>query len=851
MNAVNSSNILVEKYFKVTVFLLVVLFAGVSASCLINALSFIDKPFPGFLLYKNSMVPEVSLSGWSGYRSGLIKSYDKVIGIEGRELSPHQIYDLVESKPIGASVNYTVSRDDKLLNLSIPTMRFTPRDFVSIFCVAYVVGYIIFITGILVYLSKPDLLSGKVFFMFCFSMGIWFTCIFDTQSGYLLGAIPFIGWMFTPAFCISLAFIFPSTKKFIKNTSLIMLAPFLPSLALFIMHLSYFDSQHIWKKVDMLTWFYVLTATLAFVASATMSYNKPTFSLEKERARVILLGAFVGFLTPALCAFMITAFGISNLNNLAALVIFFPASIAYAIVKHKLFDIDVIIKRTLVYGTLTGVVVAFFALMVIGFNVAFANYNDWRKTAFFVTLISVFLVMALNPLKNQIQNFVDMTLFREKYDYHKTVEEISFAMISLLNLNEIAGKIISTIEQTMFSSPVYLVLINENSGDYEVYAKSRNAHARDGLFIKEDSDLVQLLNRHREEIFKEDLTAEEKYAGYENRLIKVYRDFEAALFSPLFFKERLIGILALGEKRSRLSYSSEDIKLLRILANQSAVAIENASAFKLVEDYAKKLEDTNKELWETQMQLIQSEKMSAIGQLAAGIAHEIRNPLNIIEGARYYLSQIINGENSNVIKEYLDYIKHEIDRTNRLIDNLLKFSKVETPRFEPVDINAIIENTLVLLRKQLNDNKVRLLTNFNYGIPNVVGDQNQLWQVFINIMANSIQAMPQGGELRIDTGLYYGSSERVFVSFTDTGVGIDKKDLTKIFNPFFTTKDTGTGLGLSISYRIIQEHKGKIVVSSDKGVGSTFVVELPVSYNSGEAGFGGAEDEGRQKSVSG
>jgi signal transduction histidine kinase len=292
-------------------------------------------------------------------------------------------------------------------------------------------------------------------------------------------------------------------------------------------------------------------------------------------------------------------------------------------------------------------------------------------------------------------------------------------------------------------------------------------------------------------------------------------------------------------------YNSSDMKLLRTLANQSAIAVENAFAYKLVEDYAKKLEEANKELRETQAQLIQSEKMSAVGQLAAGIAHEIRNPLNIIEGARYCLSQMISGENSRSIGEYLDYIKNEIDRTNRLIDNLLKFSKAEPSHFELVDVNNILEDTLVLLRKQLSDSNIRLITNFNYQIPKIMGDLNQLWQVFINIVINAVQAMPQGGELRIDTGLYYGSRDHIFISFKDTGIGIDEKDLPKIFNPFFTTKNAGTGLGLSISYKIVEEHKGRIIVSSEKGRGSIFILELPVSYSSK-----GGEDDREQKSLS-
>ncbi|HEX3035227.1 MAG TPA: ATP-binding protein, partial [Thermodesulfobacteriota bacterium] len=124
-----------------------------------------------------------------------------------------------------------------------------------------------------------------------------------------------------------------------------------------------------------------------------------------------------------------------------------------------------------------------------------------------------------------------------------------------------------------------------------------------------------------------------------------------------------------------------------------------------------------------------------------------------------------------------------------MIDSLLRFSKVEPPRFELLDVNSILENALILVRKQLSDTNIKLITNFNQQIPNIMGDTSQLWQVFVNIIINAIQAMPKGGKLQINTGY---SRDQIFISFTDTGVGIDKEDLSKIFNPFFTTKDMGT-----------------------------------------------------------
>ncbi len=828
-----------ESMFKLFVLLCVVGFSAVVISSVYKATELLDKNFPGFLIYENSVVCEVSLPHWTGRDSGHINSYDTIVGIEGTELTATEIYQNVGAMTVGSLVNYDVLKQGQVTSLSVRSMRFGFGDFIQVFGGVYIVGFLVFITGLVVYFLKPRLRSSKFFFFFCLSVSVWFTSIFDAQSTYILGSLPIWGWMLSPAFLIALGLVFPEKNGFLSTNRSVLLIPFIPSVALIISHYLFFDNPVMWQKIDILTWVYVLMSTLTFIGTTVYSYIKPDNLFDKERARIILLGAFVGFFVPALCASIITFLGISHLNNLAFLVIVFPLSIAYAIVKHKLFDIDVIVEKTLTYGLLTGAVGGIFALMVVGFNIAFAKYGGWRNPAFFVVL-SGLLVVALNPLKSRIQDIVDLTFFRKKYDYRKTVEEVSYAMTSILSLDKIVEKIITVVETTMFSDPTTVAIYNQDRGTYRVSGRTHEIITYTGKELSEDSVIITLLNKYKKEIFKEDLAADEKFIKHSQELYQVFDEYNASLFVPLFFKRQLIGVICLGGKKSGLAYTSRDIKLLRILANQSAIAIENALAFKLVEDYAKKLESANNELQDTQAQLVQAEKMSAIGQLAAGIAHEIRNPLNIIEGARYYLSTHMTAKNSSPeVDDYLNYIKHEIDRTNRLIDSLLKFSRAEPAQLEPVDVNSILQNILVLIRKQLVDSKVNMNTNLNDKIPVIRADSNQLWQVFINIILNAIQAMPQGGELTIDTGTYHenlspANEETVFVTIADTGVGIETEDIPKLFDPFFTRKDMGTGLGLSIAYKIIEEHKGKIIVSSEKGKGTVFVIELPVK--SGEEG---------------
>ena len=233
-------------------------------------------------------------------------------------------------------------------------------------------------------------------------------------------------------------------------------------------------------------------------------------------------------------------------------------------------------------------------------------------------------------------------------------------------------------------------------------------------------------------------------------------------------------------------------------------------------------------LKQRQEQLIRSEKMAALGQLSAGIAHEIRTPLTSIKIFIQSLEKEIDLDENQ--KEDFRIIRKEIDRINENVTRFLNFARPEDPIFQSMNINALVTDTLTLLSAKLKNVGVRLDISLPEDSPPVEGDPKQLSQVFLNLLLNAIEAMPNGGMLTIRLTMKVipdTQDELLQLMIQDTGCGIPEKDRPYLFDPFFTTKDTGKGLGLSIVYSIIQKHNGQIEVESEMGKGSSFIVSLP------------------------
>jgi two-component system, NtrC family, sensor kinase len=284
---------------------------------------------------------------------------------------------------------------------------------------------------------------------------------------------------------------------------------------------------------------------------------------------------------------------------------------------------------------------------------------------------------------------------------------------------------------------------------------------------------------------------------------------------PLILRSDSIGVYFIHTDKAQQEFSNQDIQLLTVLANQAAAGVENWRAHE-------QLIKVNEELKTSQAQMVQAAKLAAIGELAASIAHEIKNPLQVL------MLQIDMYKRGKPLPNWFDMFSKEVRRLFEITRRLMNFSRNISEDFpmEPASVNRAIEDVVAIVQHEFRNHKIEIEMNLNMELPAIMGSANYLQQVFLNLLINARDAMPDGGKINI---VSTRSESNLLVKVSDTGMGIGKENIEKIFKPFFSTKgEKGTGLGLSICNKIISQHDGKMSVESVVGAGTTFTISLPI-----------------------
>jgi len=289
------------------------------------------------------------------------------------------------------------------------------------------------------------------------------------------------------------------------------------------------------------------------------------------------------------------------------------------------------------------------------------------------------------------------------------------------------------------------------------------------------------------------------FLHWHDPFMEVYNYVELFLF---FLIGGVTGVLSQMERNQRMRYEE---------------------ALQRLDDSHRKLKEQTDVLFQTEEQLRRADRLSALGELSAGMAHEIRNPLGSIKGAVEILKDDYSPDEAKY--EFIQILQKETDRLNTIVQEFLGFARPKHPEFQQVNMNETIESVLMLTAQEARRVGVGVEKKLDPSIGKRNLDAGLLKQAFLNMVLNAIQAMPHGGRLTVETGL---RNDMLEVKIADTGIGIPEENRKKLFSPFFTTKKNGTGLGLAITYRIIENHHGTIDVLSEPGKGTTFTVKIPV-----------------------
>jgi len=564
---------------------------------------------------------------------------------------------------------------------------------------------------------------------------------------------------------------------------------------------------------------------------------------ERNRIQYVLIGFGLSGILILLNTFPISGYDVYPMGNFN----FVPAIIlAFAVMKYDLLDVGVLLRKGSAYFFLTGALTFVYALAIYLSNILFMGYGEAHP--FIIAFASAILVVALfNPVRLKVQALVDRVFFRGKYDYQETLRQVSGAMASFLRIEEITGFLLDSIPLALQTNGMGVGVFQRENGSLELYAvRPGRSKKRHRTAIENSRSIADFFERYQKTLGRSAVDRIGIPHDREEKICGLFEATDAAILIPMISRDRLTGIMALGEKRSGELFVHEDVELLETIASQGAIAIENARNYEKLEEMNVKLEEKVRqrtkaltmaleEKERTQQQLIRSESLASIGQLVAGTAHELNNPLASSSSLIQICVETI-GEWKNMkdkereeLIEDLKFSLKELDRAAGIVKSLLGLSRQTQTYVEQVNVNTLIDDALRILYNRYKNSEITIEKDLRGDLPEVEGNFANLGQVAINIINNAIQAQPSGkGSITLVTR-YDEDAGIVCIECHDKGEGMSPEEVRDAFKPFFTTKKPGegTGLGLYIAHEIVRRHGGSIVIQSEKGRGTTVLVELP------------------------
>ncbi len=551
--------------------------------------------------------------------------------------------------------------------------------------------------------------------------------------------------------------------------------------------------------------------------------------IHKLQTKYILIGLILASLIGMISNLILPTLGYFQLNWVGQVSTFaLLAPVAYAIAKHRLMDIRLVVARTVSYTLLILILSAIYAtlLFIIGQYLFPTQLNGDQ---FGVSMaLALILAYTFQPIKKYVERVTDNFFFKGRYDTQVLLTKLNHLISVNIDLEDLVNKTISELKSNLRIQTAFVVLIEHTSRAHlRILGKDKH------FPLSELEKYSHLFSQSPKKI----LIFEELP---ENSIKQIMREFEIGAIIPLMFKHQFIGQLILGEKSSGDIYSDQDIQLLQILAPELSVAIQNANSFQEISNFnirlKKEIKSATLDLREANKRLTELDKIK--DEFLSIASHELRTPMTAIKS---YLWMILNKTPSKDVlsdksRQYLDRAYLSTDRLLALVNDMLDVSRIEAGRIElhatEIDLKSQAKVAVDELITKAKEKNIEI--NVQSQSPHLIqADSDKLHQVFINLIGNAIKFTSNEGKIQIK---FQNQKDKVEVSITDTGKGISKSDMSKLFTKFGRLNGTlvsvaeagGTGLGLYICNQIIKRHGGRIWVESQLGKGSTFTFSLPI-----------------------
>jgi signal transduction histidine kinase len=536
---------------------------------------------------------------------------------------------------------------------------------------------------------------------------------------------------------------------------------------------------------------------------------------EKTSLMYLALGGVVAITLGAAEWLPVVGGAASAFGNIITIIYMY--FISQTLFRYRLLDVNEVMGKMVVLSALVLILASVYGVLV-----AWVPPAYWG-VFFFNTLVASFVILILfDPLRSAIEGPIQKWMFRERYELKVRVDALRGMLANVIDIREAVRLILANLDESRRVTHAAVYLVDPDGAGYDLIghlgpkaAERVDAAARRPFFERIQSARGPISVEQLEREYAQKSALPDGETETIDAIARALAEMNAAICIPLIADEQVLGLLCLKDERMREAYATDEVDLFRGVAAQMAITVQNS-----------KLYDRMKE----------RDRLAALGEMAAGLAHEIRNPLGAIKGA----AQLLLPQNADAPApaetEFLSIIVEEANRLNRVVSQFLDYARPYRGEPQPLDVNEVVRKTAQLVTPppvgDAAPPPVEVVLSLADELPRARADAEQLRQVFLNLAINAVQAMPTGGKLTISTSVRKGGrrgapAQFLEVRFRDNGAGIPAAELKNLFIPFYTTKEKGTGLGLPISQRIIENHGGTIEVRSRVGVGSTFTVVLP------------------------